>query len=47
VDREVRLRVGYDGFVKDYFMDLLVCHGFMLEAKVTEQLVAVHRAQSA
>src|SRR6266436_5171698 len=32
-EREVRIRVSHDGFIKDYFMDLLFCHGFMLEGK--------------
>jgi GxxExxY protein len=45
-EREVRIRVGHQGFVKDYLMDLLVCHGFMLEAKVAERLVAAHRGQA-
>src|SRR6266496_6339011 len=31
-EREVRIRVRHETFVKDYFMDLLFCHGFMLEA---------------
>ena len=45
-EREVRIRVSHETFVKDYFMDLLFHHGFMLEAKVAERLVAAHRAQS-
>lgn len=45
-EREVRIRVSHQSFVKDYFMDLLFCHGFMLEAKVAERLVAAHRGQS-
>ena len=45
-EREVRIRVSHQGFVKDYFMDLLFCHGFMLEAKVAERLVAAHRGQA-
>ena len=45
-EREIRIRASHEGFVKDYFMDLLVCHGFMLEAKVAERLVAAHRGQA-
>ena len=45
-EREVRIRVRHENFIKDYFMDLLVCHGFMLEAKTVERLVAAHRGQS-
>jgi len=45
-EREVRIRVRHESFIKDYFMDLLFCHGFMLEAKVAERLVAAHRGQS-
>src|SRR5262245_33011072 len=45
-EREVRIRVSYETFVKDYFMDLLFCGGFMLEAKVAERLVSAHRGQS-
>lgn len=46
VEREVLVRVSHADFIKDYFMDLLVCHGFMLEAKVAEQLVSAHRGQA-
>jgi len=46
VEREVQIRVTHESFVKDYFMDMLFCHGFMLEAKAVEQLVAIHRGQS-
>ena len=45
-EREVQIRVSHGNFVKDYFIDLLVGHGFMLEAKVAERLVAAHRGQS-
>ena len=45
-EREVRIRVRHESFIKDYFMDLLFCHGFMLEAKVAERLVAAHRGQA-
>lgn len=45
-EREVRVRVSHDSFFKDYFLDLLFCRGFMLEAKVAERLVSAHRGQS-
>ena len=45
-EREVRIRVIHESFVKDYFMDLLLCRGFMLEGKVAERLVATHRGQA-
>jgi GxxExxY protein len=45
-EREVRIRVSHNGFSKDYFMDLLIARGFMLEGKVAERLSAAHRSQS-
>ena len=45
-EREVRIRVQHETFIKDYFMDILICHGFMLEAKVADQLAPTHRGQS-
>jgi GxxExxY protein len=45
-EREVRIRVSHESFIKDYFMDLLFCRGFMLEGKAAERLVAAHRGQS-
>lgn len=45
-EREVRIRVSHDTFIKDYFMDLLFCHGFMLEAKTAECLMTAHRSQA-
>src|SRR6266478_1879052 len=39
-EREVRIRVTHESFSKDYFMDFLFCHGFMLEGKAAERLVA-------
>src|SRR5882762_3394197 len=42
-ERKVRIRVSHQSFIKDYFMDLLFCNGFMLESKVAERLVAAHR----
>jgi GxxExxY protein len=46
VEREVRIRVTHETFIKDYSMDLLFCHGSMLEGKTTERLVTAHRAQA-
>jgi GxxExxY protein len=45
-EREVRVRISHGSFFKDYWMDLLICRGYMLEGKVAERLVAAHRAQS-
>jgi GxxExxY protein len=44
-EREVRIRVSHGTFAKDYRIDLLFCHGFMLEAKTAESLAPSHRAQ--
>jgi GxxExxY protein len=46
VEREVRIRVTHETFTKDYSMDLLFCHGSMLEAKAAARLVAAHRTQA-
>jgi GxxExxY protein len=46
VEREVRVCVSHDNFVKDYLMDLLICSGFMMEAKTAERLVGMHRSQA-
>src|SRR5664279_5317794 len=45
-EREVRIRVRHESFIKDYFMDLLFCGSFMLETKTAERLVAANRAQA-
>lgn len=45
-EREVRVRVSNDSFAKDYFLDLLFCHGFMLETKAVERLADAHRGQA-
>ena len=46
-EREVRILVTHQDFMKDYLMDLLFCHGFMLEAKAAaDRLVASPRAQA-
>ncbi len=46
VESEVRILVSHQTFTKDYLMDLLFCHGLMLEGKTAERLVAAHRSQS-
>jgi GxxExxY protein len=45
-EREVRVRVIHESFAKDYSIDLLLCSGFMLEAKVADGLVSPHRGQA-
>ena len=45
-EREIRILVIHQDFVKDYLMDLLFCHGFMLEGKAADRLGSAHRAQS-
>jgi GxxExxY protein len=45
-EREVRIRVSHEDFIKDYSMDLLVSRGYMLEGKAAELLVPAHRGQS-
>jgi GxxExxY protein len=46
VEREVRIRVTHQRFVKDYSMDLLLASGLMLEAKAREGTAPAHRAQT-
>ena len=46
VEREVRIRVTHERFVKDYFMDLLLASGLMLEAKARDGTAPAHRAQT-
>jgi GxxExxY protein len=43
--REVGLRVAHGGFVKDYFIDLLLCGSTIVEAKTTKELIAAHHGQ--
>lgn len=45
-EREVRIRISHDGFVKESAMDLLLRRGYMLEGKAADRLVATHRAQA-
>jgi GxxExxY protein len=46
VEREVRIRVTHERFVKDYSMDLLLASGLMIEAKARESTAPAHRAQA-
>ena len=46
VEREVRIRLTHGHFVKDYFMDLLLASGLMVEAKAREDNTPAHRAQA-
>lgn len=46
VEAEIHIQVSHDTFHKDYFLDLLFCHGLLLEAKAAESLNRVHRAQA-
>ncbi|MBI2926612.1 MAG: GxxExxY protein [Verrucomicrobia bacterium] len=46
VEREVKITVTHDSFSKDYFMDLLFCHGLMTEAKTAEAISPAHRSKS-
>lgn len=46
VKMEVRIRLAHEDFWKDYFMDLLLADGLMVEAKATDHLVPVHHGQA-
>lgn len=43
--REVRIRVEHGSFVKDYFIDLLLCGSTIIEAKTVKELLATHHGQ--
>lgn len=45
VAREVQITISFDGFSRDYFADLLVNGGVIIETKAAENLTAAHRAQ--
>ena len=45
-EREVRIRVTHERFTKDYYMDLLLAHGLMLEAKARDGTAPAHRTQA-
>ncbi len=45
-EQEVRVRVTHETFSKDYFIDLLLGHGMMVEAKTVNRLTQAHRAQA-
>jgi GxxExxY protein len=42
---EVLIRVSFEDFFKDYYMDLLVAGGAVFELKAVQQLVPAHRSQ--
>jgi GxxExxY protein len=44
--REVEIKVCYRDFEKQYYMDLLVAYGLMVEAKTVAQLNKAHQAQA-
>jgi GxxExxY protein len=44
--QEVQITVRFEGFEKQYFMDLLVTLGLMVEAKAVESLAPAHMAQA-
>jgi GxxExxY protein len=46
VEREVRIQVTHERFVKDYAMDLLLASGLMLETKTRDTIAPAHRAQA-
>ena len=43
--REVRIQVTHRDFVKDYFIDLLLCGSTIIEAKTTKETLAAHKGQ--
>src|SRR5438045_297128 len=43
---EVPIKIAYNGFKKDYFIDLLVQGGALFELKVAASITARHRAQA-
>lgn len=45
-EREVRIQVSHESFKRDYFVDLLLCHGLLVEAKTVEEFAPVHRAEA-
>jgi GxxExxY protein len=45
VQREVRIRVSHREFVKDYFIDLLLCGSTILEVKAATATLKIHHGQ--
>lgn len=43
--REVRVRVTHRDFVKDYFIDMLLCGSTIIEAKTVKETLAAHKGQ--
>lgn len=46
VQMEVRIRLVHDDFWKDYFMDLLLADGLMVETKAAAHLTPAHHGQA-
>ena len=46
VQQDCRLRLTHEDFQKDYFMDLLLAGGLMVEAKAAKYLAPVHHGQT-
>lgn len=45
VEREMKIALTLDSFVRDYFVDLLINGGVIIETKAAETLTPAHRAQ--
>jgi len=45
VEREMKIVLTLDGFTRDYFVDLLINGGVIVETKAAETLTPAHRAQ--
>lgn len=43
--REVAIHVRHKSFLKDYFIDLLLCDSTIIEAKTAKETLAAHRGQ--
>lgn len=43
--REVRIRVTHRDFVKDYFIDMLLCGSTIIEAKTAKETLEAHKGQ--
>jgi GxxExxY protein len=43
--REVRIRVTHRDFVKDYFIDMLLCGSTIIKAKTAKETLAAHQGQ--
>lgn len=45
VGREIEIRAAHGGFIKSYFLDLLVAHGSIYELKIAATLNSMHSKQ--